>query len=99
MENLKEITWQELKDFINNIPEEFLQEKVPLNHADESQFAFLNEPGVIEHDIYRHKEDEDDCECLEILREIHKFDDEPFNEADYILVTKKGTPFLWIDHI
>jgi len=41
------------------------------------------------------KEDGEDCGSLDELKEVHNYD-EDFNLKDYVLVTKKGTPFLCI---
>lgn len=97
MEKPKSITWKELKEFANSIPEEFINNEASLLIGDESTSRVLNEPFFIENDIYCNKEDNEDCASMEELRNAHMYDEDEFNEDDYVLVTKKGTPFLWSD--
>jgi hypothetical protein len=96
MEDLKEITWRELRQFANSIPEEHLDKKVPVMVSDEDYAKSMNEPFYSQHDIYRNKNDEDDGGSIEDLQMAHGKD---FKESDYELTTPKGTLFLWIDSI
>ncbi|GGG97467.1 hypothetical protein [Pedobacter zeae] len=92
----KQITWKELKDFVNSIPEEFLDKKVHILVSDESEGKKLNEPFFLEEDTWCHKDCfPDDCGKLEDL----KFMDDEFDINNYEIITPKGTPFLWIDEI
>jgi len=93
--DLEEITWQQLKDFVNSVPEDFLQNKVPLMYEDETFARRIQEPFFSEEDIYINKNDIEKIGTLKDLKENHD-DEDPFNPDDYILNTKKGTPFLWI---
>lgn len=94
MEKPKTITWQELKDFANSVPEEYLTKHAYIIISDESTARALNEPFFIQEDIYSNKSDYEDCGPLKELKELHG---DEFNEDDYILTTKKGAPFLWSD--
>lgn len=95
MEEIQAITWNKLKEFVNSIPEELLDKKASLLLEDETFSRDLNEPFFIEHDVYCHKEDGEYSASEKELKEMHK-DEEDFTMDDYILVTKKGTPFLYI---
>lgn len=88
-----EITWQELKDFINQFPEEYLTMKVPVMFADENPARYMNEPFFIQEDVYVYDGDWENSGDLKVLKEVN----EDFDENLLQLVTKKGTPFLWID--
>lgn len=96
LEKLKEITWQELKDFCNSIPEEFLSRKAHILVSDNNQGQKLNEPYFLEEDVWCLKDgDFEDCGTLEDLRCM----DDEFDINNYELITKKGTPFLYADNI
>lgn len=96
MEKTEEkITWKKLKEFVNSIPEELLNKKASLLLEDETYARKLDDAFFIREDIYANKEDGEDCGTLEELKETHEHDSD-FNLEDYILVTKKGTPFLYI---
>lgn len=94
MKKPREITWQELKEFVNSVPEEYMQKNIPILIEDESYARNLNESFFIQNDIYSNIEDSEDCGTLEELKNIWK---DEFNESNYQLITKKGTPFLWSD--
>lgn len=97
-EPLKYITWQDLKDFVNSIPEEFLTKKVAVLQSDNSLADRMNEPVFIEKDIWNHVDgDEETCGTLEVLKESDADFEEEFAKGNYEIVTPKGTPFLWID--
>ncbi|WPO89897.1 hypothetical protein [Chryseobacterium sp. HR92] len=100
MENLqipqpKVITWKELKEFVNSIPEEFINNKAHIMLEDESTARELNEPFFQEEDIYFNIDDSDDSGTLKDLTEVHNSEEDPFILDDYRLTTPKGTPFLW----
>ncbi|WP_213279346.1 hypothetical protein [Chryseobacterium indologenes] len=94
MEKPKSITWKELKEFVNSIPEEQLSNNASILVSDESPARDLNEPFFSVQDIYVNKEDYEDCGTLEELKELHG---EEFVQDDYLLNTKQGTAFLWMD--
>ena len=94
MEKPKSITWKELKEFVNSIPEEQLDKTASIMVGDESPARDLNEPFFTVNDIYVNKQDYDDCGTLEELKELHG---EEFVQDNYLLNTKKGTAFLWMD--
>lgn len=91
------ITWQELKDFVNSIPENHLQGKVMTAYGDEGYSKLMNEPGFIEHDIYSNKEDLEDSGTLDEIKMNLEMKDEVFDISNYELWQEAGTPFLWID--
>lgn len=90
----KDITWQELKDFVNSLDEETLKERIPVLIGDATSAVYLNEPFKMEYDVYSNIHDVEDSGPLEELKEL--WGDE-YDESLYKLVTKKGTAFLWID--
>lgn len=96
-EQLKTITWQELKDFCNSIPEEFLEDKVHIMISDDNQGKQLNEPYFLEEDVWSLKDGfpDEDAGNLEDL----KSRDPEFDIDNYEIVTKKGTPFLWSEDL
>jgi hypothetical protein len=93
MEEIQEITWKELKEFVNSIPEDFLSKKASLLLEDDTYARKLSEPFFIQDDIYCNKEDSEDVASVKDLKDAHG---EDFNIDDYFLITKKGTPFLYI---
>ena len=93
MEKPKTITWNELKEFVNSIPEEQLTKNASIIIGDESARE-LNEPFFMANDIYSHKEDYEDCGTLDELKDLHG---DEFVQDDYVLATKQGTAFLWTD--
>lgn len=94
---LKEITWQELKDFCNSIPAEFLDKKVNILVSDNSEGQKLNEPYFLPHDVWCHKDGFPEDECGELDEVMQSNVD--FDKNNYYIVTKKGTPFLYADYI
>lgn len=94
MEKPKSITWKELKEFVNSIPEDQLNDGAYIQIADDYNVRPLNEPFFTVNDIYCNKEDNEDCGTLEDLQDLHR---DEFNIESYELVTKEGTPFLWAD--
>ncbi|MBP1165074.1 hypothetical protein JOE44_001958 [Chryseobacterium sp. PvR013] len=94
MEKPKAITWKELKEFVNSIPEEQLKNNVSIIVGDESPARDLNEPFFSVGDIYVNKEDYEDCGTLDELKDLYG---EEFVQDDYLLTTKQGTAFLWMD--
>jgi hypothetical protein len=96
-EKLKQITWQELKDFVNSIPEEFLSSKVHMLVSDDNEGKKLNEPFCLDEDVYCHKDGfpDDNCGPLEDIMSL----EEDYNPDNYEIITKKGTPFLYVDNI
>lgn len=90
----KPITWQQLKDFVNSIPEDKLSDNAYLLYQDESKGKPLLEPFFIDHDVYMHVDDDEDTGSIDELQYAHGSD---FDLADYKVVTPKGTPFLWAE--
>ncbi|PTT24206.1 hypothetical protein DBR28_18580 [Chryseobacterium sp. HMWF028] len=95
MEKPNPITWNELKEFVNSIPEEFLNNNASILIEDESTARVLNEPFFKQEDVYFNVNDNDDYGTLKELTEVHNSEDDPFILADYQLLTPTGTPFLW----
>lgn len=91
------ITWGELKKFINELPEEQLQNKIPVSYQDETAIKFLLEPYILEHEIYIYDSEPEDAGTLEELKEIHADENGQLDESLLTLVTPKGTPFLWLE--
>ncbi|WP_185273873.1 hypothetical protein [Chryseobacterium indologenes] len=94
MEKPKSITWRELKEFVNSIPEEQLEKTASLMVGDEFIARDLNEPYFSVQDIYVNKHDYEDCGSLDELKDLHG---DEFVQDDYVLNTKQGTAFLWMD--
>lgn len=93
-EKPKPITWRELKDFVNSIPEEKMQDVAFILVEDDSRAKPLLEPFFMHENIYSNKDDFEDSGMLEDLRYAHG---DEFNPDDYHIVTRKGTPFLWAE--
>lgn len=92
-----QITWQELKDFVNSIPEKHLQSKVMTAYGDEGYSRLMNEPGFIENNIYSNKEDIEDSGTLEEIKMNLENGEVEFNINNYEIWSEAVTPFLWID--
>lgn len=89
------ITWEQLKDFVNNeIPDEHLQKTIPVLLEDRETAHYLLEPFKIENDIYT---DGEDFGTLEELKELREANEMEFDLEECTLATKKGTPFLWLE--
>ena len=86
-----------LKNFVNKIPEKFLDKTAVILFEDESTARELLEPFTMPHDVYMYNDNDEDCDSLDELRKQKKYDDEPFDESLAKLVTPKGTPFLWVE--
>lgn len=97
MEELKVITWQELKEFVNSLPAEYMDKPAHILFQDETTARGLLEPFQIKNDIYMFDDNTEDCGTLEELRELMADAEPPFDEALCKLITKKGTPFLWAE--
>ncbi|WP_288373980.1 hypothetical protein [uncultured Chryseobacterium sp.] len=97
MEEPKSITWKELKEFVNSIPEEYLDKNASILIGDNMQARVLNEPFFQQEDFYINEDDNEDYGTLGELTEVHNSEEDPFIIADYRLLTAKGTPFLWVD--
>ena len=93
---MQPITWKELKEFVNNISEDRLNDNVLVSFEDESEARHMGEPFFLDDDIYAHPDDYEDSGTLKELKEIYQGDDS-FNPDEYIIVGRKGTPFLWMD--
>ena len=93
----KPITWQMLKDFVNGIPEKYLEKTAVILFEDESTARELLEPFTMYDDIYIYDSDSEESGTLKELRELRDSMDMPFNLEDCQLVTEKGTPFLWVE--
>lgn len=91
------ITWDELKTFVNSLSEEQLKNKIPVLFQDETAARYLLEPFKMENDIYAHIDDDENAGTIEELKQCCKDQGEPFNENEYYICTKKGTPFLWLE--
>lgn len=94
MEKPKSITWKELKEFVNSIPESQLEKNASILVGDESPARVLNEPFFAVNDIYTNKHDYEDCGTLDELKDLYG---DEFVKDDYVLITKQGTAFLWMD--
>lgn len=90
----EQITWKQLKDFIQTLSEEELKTPAWILIDDNSQATKLLEPLRIEQDIYCNIDEHEDCGTLAELKELAGDD---FNIANYKLSTPKGTPFLWAE--
>lgn len=101
MENQEElkkpITWQELKDFVNSLPFEYMDKTARLLFQDESTARDLLEPFRMQEDIYMFDDNAEDCGTLEELKELMQDAEPPFDLQLCKLITKKGTPFLWAE--
>jgi hypothetical protein len=95
--NLNEfITWEKLKEFVNSIPPVYLEKTAHVLYEDNSIGKLLSESFFIEDDVYIFDDNEEDCGTLEELKMLMEDAEPPFDEALCRLVTKKGTPFLWV---
>lgn len=90
---MNQITWDQLKTFVNSLDENQLKKQVFIIIDDNSFGTPLIGMEQLPEDVYCHKDDPEDCGQLEILKELY---DEDFNESDFILSTEKGTPFLYL---
>jgi len=97
MEAPRTITWQELKDFCNSIPDQFLEGKVHMLVSDDNQGKKINEPYFLEEDVWCLKGGfpDEDAGNLDDLKSI----DDDFDIDEYEIITPKGTPFLWADEL
>lgn len=86
-------TWNELKEFIETLTDEQKARKVNVLIGDDSMGKDID-IFLTEEDIYQNVEDDEDCGPLKELMDVHG---EDFNESDYPLITKKGTPFIYIE--
>lgn len=84
------MTWQELKEFCNSLPEDRLDEDVLAIEENEVKRFYSAE---LSEDIYIHKEDEEQRGSLEDMK-YH--DGEDFNIENYTL-QPAGIPFLFIE--
>lgn len=91
---MSKITWNDVKEFVNNLTDAQLAKSAFVLIDDNSTGETITGLETIGEDIYCNKEDDEDCATLEELREIHGAD---FNEEDYELVTEAGHPFIWLD--
>ncbi|MGK6342895.1 hypothetical protein ACMGDK_11685 [Chryseobacterium sp. DT-3] len=94
MEKPKSITWNELKEFVNSIPEGQLSKNASILVGDESTGRELFESFFTVNDIFCNKEDFEDCGTLDELKDLHG---DEFVQENYLLSTKQGTAFLWMD--
>lgn len=88
MENQK--TYRELKEFLNSLSEEQLDQKVAIDRLDEEGMA-LTEFGITKEDTYIYDGDYEDFGTLEVLRD--RPEDE-FEEDKCDLIIPKGTVYL-----
>lgn len=88
---MKAITWKDLQEKLSNLSEEQLMMSVYVSIDDEDVFTKVEDLHFIGEDIYIHIESCEMCGTLAQLKES----DEDFDMSNYILATKKGTPFLW----
>lgn len=91
----KNMTWQELKDFCNSLPEEVLRYPVTVQSDDNGYAIAGAEQNEV--DIYYNPQDADDNGTAEILEEAHE-GEEDFSLDNYE-VFRKGTPYLYDYHV
>lgn len=84
--------WKAVKDFVNSLDEEQLTKNAFILISDNSSGTAIKGHFIIEDDIYVNDEDNEDCGTLEELKLLHGDD---FENYQYNLATRKGTPFLW----
>lgn len=88
------VSWQQLKDFIDSIPTELLQNTAYIRFSDLSHGRPCLEPGFTEEDIFVNIHDDEESGTLAELKMLH---DDLFDINDYRPGTPKGTPFLWAE--
>ena len=95
----KPITWQMLKDFVNGIPEKYLEKTAVILFEDESTARELLEPFTMQDDIFMYDNDDEICGTLAEVKNFYENleIDEPFDENLAKVVTEKGTPFLRVE--
>ena len=89
------MTWKELKEFCNNLPENELEKKVIV--FNEEEVIHPIEAMQLAEDHYR-DEDSELCMCETDAKSIADDEDEyPNGIDDMIKVYDKGHPVLWVD--
>lgn len=85
----KSSTWKELKDFVNSIPEEFLNEDATVVVGETSQ-SFVH--GFTEDDMYYKPYDADDIYDGKTFKE--ELEAGNIEDPDSYKIQKAGIPFL-----
>lgn len=91
------ITWQELKDFVNSIPDKYLDKSARIDIADEGSFLLL-QPYYVQKPIYMYDNDSDligDLEGLKSEAEANGYD---LDESLLTVLHEAGEPFLWTEN-
>lgn len=93
---MKELfTWDDLAEAISKLSPEQRSKQVFMSIEDEGAFKDVAGMQTVQHDVYAHKDDYEDCGSLEELKELAEAHGACFNPNNYDLVATKGTPFLW----
>jgi hypothetical protein len=87
-------TWNDVKQFVNNLTDEQLSQQVKVEKVDDMVYSNV-EFGVVYEDIYMYDRDNEDIGTMKILRECHEDD---FDESLCDLITSKGAVYIAIDN-
>lgn len=90
---MEHATWKQLREFIDTLTPEELEQPASAFVEDEQYAVPLAEPFRMEKDIYVNVDDDDDSSTLEELKLAHG---DEFDPANYRLATPKGKPFLYL---
>jgi len=85
-------TYKQLLSALQKLTPAQLRQEPVILIDDEMYGNDVNCLSEIEDDIYRHKEDDEDCGTLEELEEKHG---DEFNKKDYKISTRAGRIFLY----
>ncbi len=89
-----QLTFKDLKDFINSLSEEQLEMDAYFENGDLETMG-IGGFSIVDHDVYSYNGDLDTCGAIEDLKVLH---DDDFDESLCALVTKTGTPYLHIEY-
>jgi len=86
---VKKLTWAELKEFVNNLPEEALTEHV--RWWGEDRGGIINNVGCLEEDYFNPSGDG--------MEPVSEYESEPETiEDNQDTILDKGTPILFTDY-
>lgn len=88
-------TYRELKEFVNSLSEEQLNQKVSIDRSDEKSMA-LTDFSIADEDLFIYDDDWEDFGTKEILKDCHEEDG--FDENELTLVFPKGTVFIGAEY-